>query len=113
MNHLIDPGSWYDAKQYFKENSSLGLCLDTNWFSKYWEKERDKKWIQKHAINFLKTTNYVDWEVEDNFLFWGQRNIDDFTKIRIAFCQYMIEHCTENPYTKWEQFAITVKSWFK
>ena len=114
MNHLINPGSWYELKNKLDpEGIYKGLCFHSDWFKKHWEIREDRKLLRKHARNFLKTVHHSGWVVQSGFLFWHYNSLNGFNKIRIDFCEYMIEHCTESPYTKWEQFAITVKSWFK
>lgn len=121
MNYLINPCSWNELKKNVEKkdkNHYIGLCSHSVWFSKHWEIKEDKKFLKAHARNFLKTDNYrhwklKGWKIESGFLFWNYNSIVDFKKIRIDFCEYMEDHCTEDPYTKWEKFVINIKTWLK
>lgn len=123
MNHVIDPVFWRELKGIALSITKTGVdvyyifgfCYICDKFIPVWETE--KKFIQRHAKNFLKQNpQWNEWHISDILLFrvLGFRliQIGDL-KIRAEFCQYMEEHCTEDPYTKWERFVINIKTWLK
>lgn len=121
-NSVSNPKNWERLLMWYHKieltklpgYSNISFCSNSIWFSRIWYDSKSKKFIKAHAKKFLKSKLFKGWRIEKNFLFWksityNYYGIEEFKDIREQFCVYMMLHCQENPYTKWDKFVNLLK----